>query len=114
MPFKKPFYLIPFVFLLAFVAVSFTAYSYLGGWLLMLFFFALAAVFRMSPKLRGFAFTVMIFAAVSVAMYYPQYFTQAGGFKLSKLIIPFLQVIMFGMGSELSLKQLAAGGFRAG
>jgi BASS family bile acid:Na+ symporter len=108
MPFKKLLYFIPLIFLLAFIAISFTADSYLGGWLLMLFFFVLAVVFRMIPKLKGFAFTVMIFAAVSVAMYYPQYFTQVGGFKLSKLIIPFLQVIMFGMGSELSLKQLAS------
>ena len=40
-------------------------------------------------------------------MYYPQYFLHAGGFKLSGLIIPLLQLIMFGMGCELSLKDLA-------
>ena len=48
----------------------------------------------------------MIFAVVSVGMYYPQYFLHWGGFKLSALILSFLQIIMFGMGSELSLKEL--------
>ena len=48
----------------------------------------------------------MIFAAVAAALYYPHYFIYAGSFKLSGLIIPFLQIIMFGMGSELSLKEL--------
>ncbi len=76
------------------------------GWLLMSFFLVLALVFQRIPALKGFSFTVTIFAAVSMAMYYPQYFVQVNGFKLSKLIIPLLQVIMFGMGSELSLLDL--------
>ena len=78
------------------------------GWVLMLFFVTLAIIFRRYPTLKGFSFTVMIFAAVSLAMYYPQYFVSVGGFKLSKLIIPLLQIIMFGMGSELSLFELSA------
>ncbi len=56
------------------------------GWVLMLFFVTLAIIFRRYPALKGFSFTVMIFAAVSLAMYYPQYFVSVGGFKLSKLI----------------------------
>jgi bile acid:Na+ symporter, BASS family len=50
----------------------------------------------------------MIFAAVSLAMYYPQYFIQIGDFKFSKLIVPLLQLIMFGMGAALSLKDFSA------
>jgi quinoprotein glucose dehydrogenase len=76
-----------------------------GGWLLMLFFIILALLFRRSPLLKGFSFTVMIFAAVSLSLYYPAYFTNLGGFKLSRLILPLLQLIMFGMGTELSLKE---------
>src|ERR1700743_1298057 len=94
------------IFLIAFVVVT-VSDSNLGGWCLMFFFLSLSAVFRSTEKLKGFAFTVTIFAAVSLAMYYPQYFLHAGDFKLSKLIIPLLQIIMFGMGSELSLKELA-------
>jgi quinoprotein glucose dehydrogenase len=74
-----------------------------GGWILMGFFTILALLFRRSPVLKGFSFTVMIFAAVSLAMYYPAYFTHIGGFKSSRLILPLLQLIMFGMGTELSL-----------
>ena len=76
-----------------------------GGWVLFGFFVTLALVFRRYPLLKGFSFTIMIFAAVSLAMYYPTYFTHIGSFKLSKLILPLLQVIMFGMGTELSLKE---------
>jgi BASS family bile acid:Na+ symporter len=47
----------------------------------------------------------MIFAAVSLSLYYPAYFTHIGSFKLSRLILPLLQLIMFGMGTELSLKE---------
>jgi BASS family bile acid:Na+ symporter len=70
----------------------------------MLFFTTLALLFRRSKILKGFSFTIMIFAAVSLAMYYPAYFTHIGDFKLSRLILPLLQLIMFGMGTELSLK----------
>jgi quinoprotein glucose dehydrogenase len=75
-----------------------------GGWLLFAFFTTLALLFRRYPLLKGFSFTVMIFAVVSLAMYYPTYFTHIGTFKLSKLILPLLQIIMFGMGTELSVK----------
>lgn len=78
-----------------------------SGWFLMLFFIALALSFTAKAKLKNFTFTTAIFAAVSLAMYYPQYFMHWGEFKLSILIVPLLQVIMFGMGSELSLKELS-------
>jgi quinoprotein glucose dehydrogenase len=76
-----------------------------GGWILMGIFVLLALLFRRSPVLKGFSFTLIIFAVVSVAMYYPAYFTHIGNFKLSKLILPLLQIIMFGMGTELSLQE---------
>ena len=76
-----------------------------GGWLFMGFFIILALLFRRSAALKGFSFTVMIFAAVSLSLYYPAYFTHIGNFKLSRLILPLLQLIMFGMGTELSLKE---------
>ena len=40
-------------------------------------------------------------------MYYPQYFRTIGNTFLSVFIIPLLQIIMFGMGTELSLKDFA-------
>jgi BASS family bile acid:Na+ symporter len=78
-----------------------------GGWALLLFFFSLALAFRSHSMLKGLSYTLMIMAVVSLAMYYPQYFKTVGDFKLSALIIPLLQIIMFGMGTELSLKDFA-------
>lgn len=59
---------------------------------------------RIHPFLKGFTYTVLILAAVAMALYYPQYFLQVGSFELKGLIIPLLQIIMFGMGSQMSLK----------
>lgn len=78
-----------------------------AGYLLMAFFISLAAAFRGHQLLKGYSFTIAIFAAVSVSMYYPHYFTTVGDFKLSKLILPLLQIIMFGMGAALSYKDFA-------
>lgn len=73
----------------------------------MLFFACLAVAFRGNKVLRGLSFTMIIFAVVSLAMYYPQFFRSVGNFKLSALIVPLLQIIMFGMGTELSVKDFA-------
>ena len=78
-----------------------------GGWLLLAFFISLAVAFRGNQFLKGLSFTLVILAVVSLAMYHPQYFKTAGDFKFSKLIVPLLQIIMFGMGTELSLKDFA-------
>jgi len=93
--------------LFGYIAAAYAQNNKIDGWLLMLFFLSLALVFQKPEKLKGFSFPLIIFAVVSLAMYYPQYFVSLDGFKLSKLIIPLLQIIMFGMGSELSLKELA-------
>lgn len=104
----KPQHFLPSAALfIAYLITLFMQLKPIEGWLLMLFFASLAVVFRQSTRLKGFSFPVIIFAVVSLAMYYPQFFVSVGGFKLSKLIIPLLQIIMFGMGSELSLKELA-------
>ena len=69
---------------------------------LILFFLTLAIGMRGSQNLKGFSFTVLIFAAVSLSMFYPQTFVQWGDFQLKKLIVPLLQIIMFGMGTAMS------------
>ncbi|HTI60785.1 bile acid:sodium symporter family protein [Mucilaginibacter sp.] len=71
-------------------------------------FFVLSSIaFRGSVRLKGFSYTVVIFAAVTTALYYPQYFITVNGFKLSTLITPLLQLIMFGMGTSMGLKDFA-------
>ena len=57
--------------------------------------------------LKRYGFTLSIVLAVIVAMIWPQYFRSIGDYKLSNLIIPLLQVIMFGMGTEMSLNDFA-------
>lgn len=95
------------IFLLGFLSTTLMEAHHFAGWLLMLFFVMIAFAFRQFELLKGYSFTAMIFAAVSMSMYYPQYFVQVGDFKLSKLIVPLMQIIMFGMGTGLSLKDFA-------
>ncbi|MCC5931026.1 MAG: bile acid:sodium symporter family protein [Cyclobacteriaceae bacterium] len=75
-----------------------------GGILLSAFFIFLALAMRGIPAIRGFSYTFIIFAAVSISMYFPEYFKSIGDFNLQKLIVPLLQIIMFGMGSQMSIK----------
>jgi BASS family bile acid:Na+ symporter len=60
------------------------------------------------PALKNYVFTCMIFAGVTLAMYHPEAFVQIGDFRLATLIIPLIQVIMFGMGTAMSLRDFAA------
>lgn len=64
---------------------------------------ALAWGFQRREALKGYVFTTIILAAVAGAMYFPGYFIQWGSFKLSGLIIPLMQVIMFGMGTSMGI-----------
>jgi BASS family bile acid:Na+ symporter len=101
-------FIIAGLFLVAFAITTYQGEHALGGWLLMGFFAALALAFRGYELLKGYSYTITIFAAVSLAMYYPHYFISVGDFKLSSLITPLLQIIMFGMGTSLSWRDFAA------
>jgi BASS family bile acid:Na+ symporter len=57
-----------------------------------------------TPAIRQHAFTLWVIVAVAIGMFFPQYFRQIGDFKLAKLIVPFIQLIMFSMGTEMSLR----------
>jgi BASS family bile acid:Na+ symporter len=95
------------LFLFVFAFLSLTENHVYAGWVLMGFFVLIALALRQYDLLKGYSFTVMIFAAVSLAMYYPQYFITVGDYKLSKLIVPLMQLIMFGMGTGLSVQDFA-------
>jgi BASS family bile acid:Na+ symporter len=97
--------------ILLIIAVLFVAGSgicYLGGsisltgLLLIAGFIILALAVRGFQKFRGFSYTLWIFTAVIASMFYPQLFISVGDFQLKKLIVPLLQIIMFGMGSQMS------------
>ena len=53
--------------------------------------------------LKSYAFTVWVFAFVAASMFYPQAFMTWGGYDLGKLIVPLIPIIMFGMGTTLSV-----------
>jgi BASS family bile acid:Na+ symporter len=74
----------------------------LGGTALTAFFALAAFAVRGNEKLRGISFSLLIFAAVTFAMCYPAPFVSWGSYQLSALIVPLLQIIMFGMGTAMS------------
>lgn len=64
---------------------------------------ALLAVAVRRTRASGFGFTIWVAAFVSAAMFYPGAFRNWFGYELSGLIVPLIQIIMFGMGTQLTL-----------
>ena len=107
---KKKYYLIlgvSVLFFLMFAAFYFTGKPDWTGPFLTLGFVSLAIAVRGFETFRGFSYSLWIFTAVTVSMYYPSYFLAVGNFELKLLIVPLLQIIMFGMGSQMSLNDFA-------
>jgi len=93
--------------MILFMVAYFTDKSPYLGPLLISFFVFLAFGVRGNPISKGFSYTIMILAAVSISMFYPGYFLKWGDFELKATIVPLLQVIMFGMGSQMSFRDFA-------
>jgi BASS family bile acid:Na+ symporter len=85
----------------------FTAGAAQAGPFAIALFLLLAVGFRGFPAYKGFSYTIIIFAAVTTALYYPAYFVEFEGFRFATLITPLIQVIMFGMGTSMGLKDFA-------
>lgn len=81
-----------------------------AGPALIAFWIFLGLTFRGYPQLKGYAYSTMIFAAVTAALYYPALFTEINGYKLSGLITPLIQIIMFGMGTSMSARDFISVG----
>jgi len=75
-----------------------------AGPFMIAFWIVLALLCTRYAATKGYVYTLMIFAAVTAAMYYPQPFINPQGFDFSSLITPLIQVIMFGMGTSMSLR----------
>ena len=52
--------------------------------------------------MRNYIYTLCLIAAFAIAYFFPQYFIEINGFQLKELIIPLLQIIMFGMGTTMT------------
>ncbi len=57
---------------------------------------------QMDKRFKESSFTFWVLAFLAAAMYYPRLFTN-WGFDTNVLVIPMLQLIMFGMGTKLSV-----------
>ena len=89
--------------LAAVIYISLTSGLANAGPFMIGFLLFLALTFHGFPHLKGYVYSTMIFAAVTTALYYPVNFIEFNGFKLTGLIIPLIQVIMFGMGTSMSI-----------
>ena len=96
-------FLLASLFFLLFLFLFFTNRNQLSGLSIIATFICLAMGFRGFDYLKQFSYTTMIFAAVSSALYYPGLFLEWQGYKLSGLITPLIQLIMFGMGTSMSI-----------
>lgn len=105
---SSAFYLLSAVFAIAAVIFWQTGNNNFAGWSLALFFLSLSFAVRENKLLKGLSFTAIIFSSVTVTMFHPEYFTTWGSFPLSSAIIPLIQLLMFGMGSSMSLNDFAA------
>ncbi len=70
-------------------------------------FLCLAVAAGGFPALRRWSFTCWILAAVAVGLAWPQWFIEWRGFRYTNLFVPILQVIMFCMGTTLSINDFA-------
>ena len=71
------------------------------------FFFLLVLFLNRTKNFSGFSFTFAIFAAVAASLYYPDFFIGVGDYQFKSLIVPLLMIIMFGMGTSMSIKDFA-------
>jgi BASS family bile acid:Na+ symporter len=90
-------------FFAAFFIALFSGIASSGPFLIAFFIF-LAIGFRGFKLLKGYSYSLIIFAGVTIALYYPAHFVELDGFKLATLIVPLIQLIMFGMGTSLRIQ----------
>lgn len=57
--------------------------------------------------MKDYTYTICIMLAVIIAYNFPQFFTEFNGTKSSVLILPMLQLIMFGMGTTVTGEDFA-------
>lgn len=89
--------------LLIFIVMALSGNLSGAGFFLVTFFVLMGIGFSGFDALKGYVFAALIFAGVTLSLYWPQYFVQVGEFKLTNLIIPLIQIIMFGMGTSMSI-----------
>lgn len=92
------------VFLLAFALTAWTGYRDMSGIFLILAWLDLSLWVRKFQFGRSFSYPLLVGAALTSSMYFPFLYLKVGSLDSMKLITPILQVIMFGMGTQLTLR----------
>lgn len=90
------------------IALIITGHIEEAGIPMVALFCFLGVGFKGYKSLSGYVFTALLFAGIVIAFYYPNYFITFKGYELTNLIVPLIQLIMFGMGVSMSLKDFAA------
>ena len=98
----KTFYFLSLLSALVILLLLLTGYKSQTGPAVIFLFIALAIAFQGNKGLKGFSYTMVVLASVAAALFYPALFTKWGSFNLSILIVPLIQLIMFGMGTSMS------------
>jgi BASS family bile acid:Na+ symporter len=102
----------PLLYISALSFVLTVVFAFLGNYTVMgmiavLMFAMLGFYFQAHATLKTFTFTCWVFAFFFGALVFPNLFQEVGGFNQSKLIVPLIQIIMFGMGATLSLEDFS-------
>lgn len=100
----KSFQILSALSLIAFILLYQFGTSDQANLMVGVFFICLLIGINASEFLKGFAFTIWVIAAACMSMIYPSYVTDIGGFKTEVLIVPLIQLIMFGMGTTMGVK----------
>ncbi|WP_145928831.1 bile acid:sodium symporter family protein [Termitidicoccus mucosus] len=101
----KPFLLLAAAGSVAFMACWALGKAAPGGFLLAGAFLFFSCACSRIEKLKSLTYTMLILCLVCVAMFYPKPLQGWGDFKYVTLIPVLLQIIMFGVGSQMSLKE---------
>jgi len=72
---------------------------------LIFFFVFLAIAFQDFAMLKGFTYTLFIFAASTYAFTFPEDLVSYNGFAFKRLVTPLLVITMFGMGIHMNLSR---------
>lgn len=100
----RAFQILSLLSLIAFTLLYLFGYPREGHIMVAAFFAFLLAGLNGIEVLKGFAFTIWVIAAATLSMMFPSYVTDIGGFKTDTLIVPLIQLIMFGMGTTMGIK----------
>lgn len=95
------------ILFVAFIVSLVFGISLLTGPLLISALATFAFYCMLHPFLKKFAFTTWVFVAVAASLNWPSAFDSWFGFNLGLLIVPLIQLIMFGMGTTLNVSDFS-------